>query len=193
MALAVLLLLGFFWSLVHTQRVPYVSFMDQTLANHSYVDLSQVGRSDITGGGDDVQCITDLSTCCTRDQGAHRGDWFFPNGTRLPFPAPNVGTFEDRENRRVDLRRNTNANSPVGIYRCDIPTNAVHDDDTSVRDTVYVGLYTASGGNAIRKSHNNQDCHWLTIIYGPQIYYFSCLYSSPIMYLHSVPPFYLSL
>ncbi|CAI8038512.1 hypothetical protein GBAR_LOCUS21472, partial [Geodia barretti] len=41
-----------------------------------------------------------------------------------------------------------NANSPTGIYRCDIPTVAVHDDtDISVRDTVYVGLYTASGGD----------------------------------------------
>ena len=33
------------------------------------------------------------------------------------------------------------------IYHCDIPTTAVYDDgDTSVRDTVYVGLYTGSGG-----------------------------------------------
>ena len=35
----------------------------------------------------------------------------------------------------------------VAIYRCDIPTNAIHDDrDISVRDTVYVGLYTGTGG-----------------------------------------------
>ena len=38
---------------------------------------------------------------------------------------------------------------PSGIYRCDIPTVAVHDDnDLSVRETVYVGLY-ASGGNEL--------------------------------------------
>ncbi|CAI8049107.1 hypothetical protein GBAR_LOCUS27045, partial [Geodia barretti] len=38
--------------------------------------------------------------------------------------------------------------SQTGIYRCCIPTNAVHDvTDISVRDTVYVGLYTASGGD----------------------------------------------
>ena len=167
--------------------------MSQTLANHSYVDLSQVGRPDF-GGGEGVQCITDLESCCNSTQGNHRGDWYFPDGTRLPFATPNIDTYEQREAQRVDLRRNSGANSPVGIYRCDIPTIAVHDDtDISVRDTVYVGLYTASGGNAIRKSHNNQDCHWLTIIYGPQIYYFSCLYSSPIMSLHPVLPFYLSL
>ena len=157
MALPVLLLLGSFWSLVYCQTFPYVSFMSQTLANHSYVDLSQVGRPEL--GGEGVQCITNLATCCRGVDGSHRGDWYFPNGTRLPFPG-NGDMFESRDAQRVDLRRNTNANSPGGIYRCDIPTVAVYDaTDISVRDTVYVGLYTASGGNAIRKSHNKQDCH----------------------------------
>ena len=45
MALPVgLLLLSVFWSLVQCQTYPYVSFMGQTLANHSYVDLRTVGR-----------------------------------------------------------------------------------------------------------------------------------------------------
>ena len=35
---------------------------------------------------------------------------------------------------------------PSGIYRCDIPTAAVHDD--SDLSAVYVGLY-ASGGNEL--------------------------------------------
>ena len=56
--------------------------------------------------------------------------------------------------QRVDLHsRRNNANSPTGIYRCDIPTNAVHDDtDNSVRDTVYVGLYSGNGGILSHKS-----------------------------------------
>ena len=149
MNVASLLLL--LWSLVevHSQSVPYVSFMGQTLDNHSYVDISQVGSDG--SGGDTVQCITDLNTCCTSADGPHRGDWYFPDGNRLPFAAANIGIYEARVAQRVDIRRNTNANSPTGIYRCDIPTNAVHDDDdTSVRDTpVYVGLYTASGGNKL--------------------------------------------
>ncbi|CAI8051449.1 Receptor-type tyrosine-protein phosphatase F [Geodia barretti] len=120
--------------------------MGQTLANHSYVDISQVGRPDI-GGGEGVQCITDLATCCTSTGGPHLGDWYFPDGSRLQFAGDGGDTFEFRTDKRVDLRRNTNANSPTGIYRCDIPTGAVHDDDDiSVRDTVYVGLYTANGG-----------------------------------------------
>ena len=77
--------------------------MGQTLANLSYVNISQVGRPDIPGGGEGVQCITDLSTCCTSTDGSHRGDWYFPHGTRLPFPAPGIDTFEVRLAQGVDL------------------------------------------------------------------------------------------
>ena len=150
--MALLWLMIVCWSMgeVYCQTFPYVSFMGQTLANHAYVDLSLVGRPDFPddgGSGEGVQCITDLSSCCSDTEGPHRGDWYFPDGTRLPFAASNVDTFEHRVSQRVDIRCNSNANSPTGIYRCDIPTNVVHDDsDISVRDTVYVGLYTASGG-----------------------------------------------
>ena len=110
--------------------------------NNSYVDLSLVGYDD--SGSDSVQCITDMHTCCRSTAGSHRGDWFFPDGTtRLPFSGD---IYEARRTQRVELRCSNNANSPVGIYRCDIPTNAAHDStDISVRDTVYVGLYTSGG------------------------------------------------
>ena len=142
-------LLSLLWSLVevHCQPAPYVTFMGNTVPNHGYVDLSLVGNDE--SGSDRVQCHTDLETCCTGAQGNHRGDWYFPDGARLPFSV--YGDIsENRGSQRVDLRRSNNANSPVGIYRCDIPTNAVHvDSSNSVRDTVYVGLYTASGGELI--------------------------------------------
>ncbi|CAI8011497.1 hypothetical protein GBAR_LOCUS7408 [Geodia barretti] len=144
MALAVLLLLGLFWSLVYCQTFPYVSFMGQTLANHAYVDLSEVGND--LSGSDSVQCITDLSTCCSSAHGAHRGDWYFPNETRLHFYW---NIRESRGDQSVFLRHQPDTpNSPTGIYLCDIPTIAVYDDrDISVRDTIYVGLYTGSGGS----------------------------------------------
>ena len=138
------------WSLVevHCQHVPYVSFMGQTLANHSYVDLSLVG--DDISGSDSVQCITDLSACCSGSEGGYRGDWYFPNDTRLPISVSGDIMFESRVAQKVDLRSRNNANSPVGIYRCDIATIAVHHNtNLSVRDTVYVGLYAASAGNLL--------------------------------------------
>ena len=128
------------WSLGQSQTFPYVSFMNQTLANHSYMDLSLVG--DNVSGSDSVQCHTDLATCCKAYRGPHRGDWYFPNGTRLPFPGGNTITFESRGAERVDLRRRSDSFSQTGIYHCYISTNAVHHSmDSSVRDTVYVGLY----------------------------------------------------
>ena len=135
-----LLLTLFFWSLVevNSQTAPYVSFMGQTLADHSYVDISLVG----TSGSDRVQCVTDLSTCCSMPQGSHRGDWYFSNGDRLQFSNEDGDIYESRGAQRVYLHRRNSATSPVGIYRCDVPTR----DDISVRATVYVGLYTASGG-----------------------------------------------
>ena len=124
---------------VHCQlTAPYISFMDQTLADHSYVDISQVGTGSVS-----VQCHTDLQTCCSGAQGIHRGDWYFPNGVRLPFPGSG-DIVSTRLAQKVDMRRVNNANEPTGIYRCDIETNAVHDN--GMRETVYMGLYTSSGG-----------------------------------------------
>ena len=142
------------------QTFPYVSFNGQTLANHSYVNLSLVGND--TSGSDSVQCHTDLSTCCSMKQGLRRGDWYFPNGTRLLFstdsPKPAVG--ESRGDQRVDLRRRTQGRS--GIYRCNIPTAEVHDDtDASVRDTVYVGLYLNGGEQWYNYSNTNPPPHFV--------------------------------
>ena len=137
------LVLSLFWSLVHCQQTfPYVSFMGQNLPDHSYVDLSTVGSA--SSGGDSVQCHTDLVICCSSSQGPHRGDWYFPDGTRLPFSG---GMYEGRGAQKVSLRRTT-ATGPTGIYGCIIPTYAVHHNtDISVRDTVYVGLYAGNKGN----------------------------------------------
>ena len=140
-----LVLLTLLWSLVevHSQTAPYVSFMGVNLPNHSYVDLTLVGNPELNDDDHSVQCHTDLNTCCGGAQGDHRGDWFFPNGTILPFPGDG-DIVKARGSQRVDIRRNNNANSPSGIYRCFITTDAV--PDNSVRETVYVGLY-ATGGN----------------------------------------------
>ena len=125
------------WPLVTSQTFPHVFFMNQTLANHSYVDLSLVG--DDISGSDSVQCVTDLNTCCSSNEGSHRGDWFFPDGTRLPFPGGG-DIYESRGSQRVYLHHRNNASSPTGIYLCTV-TIAV----SRVRHTVYLGLYTGSG------------------------------------------------
>ena len=112
--------------------------MSQTLANHSYVDLSLVGSA---GSGNGVQCITDLSTCCRITDGTHRGDWFFPSGSRLSFTGD---VHESRGAQGVAVSKNECC---VIIWSVSLrfPTNGVHDDDSSVRVMVYVGLYAGGG------------------------------------------------
>ena len=135
------------WSLVevHSQtEFPYVSFKGETLLNHSYVDLRQVGRPDNPAFRHDIVCHTDLATCCSNREGDHRGDWYFPNGTRLPYPGGGH-IFQARTTQQVGLRRDYGSNSSPsssGIYHCDIQTN---DSDISVRETVYIGVYATGG------------------------------------------------
>ena len=132
-----LISLSIYFPLDSAQTYPNITFRGTTLANHSYVNLSLVG-SDTSGS---VRCYTDLSTCCSGSQGFHRGDWYFPNGTRLLFSGD---VYEARGAQTVNIRHTSQGES--GIYRCDIATYAVHDDtDASVRDTVYLGFYSDGG------------------------------------------------
>ena len=136
------------WSLVevHCQTVPYVFFMNETLPNHGYVNLTLVGNPDLDPPGPSVQCRTDLSSCCSEHQGRHRGDWYFPDGSRLPLPGQGDIT-ESRVAQQVELRVELRRNSPSGIYRCGIETDAVRDISESAREAVYVGLYVTGGMN----------------------------------------------
>ena len=130
---------------VNSHTVPYVNFLGTNLTNHSYVNLTLV--RDTRNGSDGVQCHTDLVTCCNATQGADRGDWYFPNGSRLNFNNDPGDIYEQRQAQRVVLHRRNNG-STSGIYRCTVETNAVHSGDgsgTTTRETVYAGLY-ASGG-----------------------------------------------
>ena len=56
------------------------------------------------------------------------------NGDRLPFPGSG-DIYEACVAQQVDLRRRNNG-ATSGIYRCDIETNAVNNDDG--QETVYV-------------------------------------------------------
>ena len=125
---------------VYSQTSPYISFLGKNMTNHSLLDLNQVETPE---RGQCVQCHTDLSSCC-KNSTIIFGDWYFPNGSRLQFTSD---IYQVYGTQVIELcRAKDSVVSPSGIYRCDIPTNAVHDDNnTSVRDTVYVGLYATGG------------------------------------------------
>ena len=118
-----------------SQEYPHVSFNGIILTNHSYVDLSLVNGNTRT-----VSCHTDLQTCCSHVQGHHRGDWYFPNGTKLEFSSCNCKIHEYRGAQRVELYRRNNGNTS-GIYRCETPARA----NSEGKDYVYIGLYYNGG------------------------------------------------
>ena len=81
-----LLLLSLLWPLVEANsqtEYPYVSFMGETLPNHSYVNLNLVGYNG------SVQCHTDLITCCNGSD--HHGEWTLPSRNERKLQCINKG------------------------------------------------------------------------------------------------------
>ena len=126
---------------------PNVTFMGENLPNHSYIDLALVGDVKAAGIMNILRCNTNLDTCCGGTQSSRRGDWYFPNGTSVENSDYGADIYRRRGKQRVNLLRRNNAMSPSGIYHCEIPTNVLR-TETTVRDSVYVGLY-ANGGKFI--------------------------------------------
>ena len=140
-------LLSLLWALVevHSQTIPYVSFMGVNLSNHAYVDITLVGSD----SNNTVRCHTDLETGCTSSQGVHCGNWYFPDGSELANASGgDDNIWKHHAPQRVDIHRRSNATSPSGIYHCDIETVAVNDVgvDTITGETIYIGLYPPSEG-----------------------------------------------
>ena len=135
----------------NTPTAPYVSFLGETLCNHAYVDLNQVGSNE--AGVDSIQCHTDLTSCCgppgANGSASIGGDWFAPavNALRLPADANASGVYEVHERKRIDLRRGETGEYASGIYRCEIDTQNSTELASGNREILYVGLYTSGGGH----------------------------------------------
>ena len=99
---------------------------------------------DIGEERDSLLCITNLTACCipsyTGQNGRSLGNWFFPNGTRVPSKGD-----ISRNRGQMVVRLNRRRGGEDGIYRCEIP------DAMNVTQTIYIGVYTASSG----KVYNN--------------------------------------
>ena len=89
-------------------------------------------------GYDALLCVTDLTACCRHPYSVSLGNWFFPNGTRVPSSGAQWDFFRIRGQSVVSLHRLRGG--VRGIYHCVIP------DATGVTQTINIGVYTAETG-----------------------------------------------
>ena len=98
---------------------------------------------DIGEGDDALLCVTNLTACCRNPytNGAAVGNWFFPNGTRVPSSGVQWDFHRTRGQMVVPLHRRRGG--VIGIYRCEIP------DSMNVIHSIYIGVYTANTGELV--------------------------------------------
>ena len=112
-----------------------------TLRNTTYQNNSNVILEDIGEGDDAFFCKTNQTACCrapyTGDMGSV-GNWFFPNGTRVPS-SDEEWDFHRTRGQMV-IRMHRKRGGVEGIYHCEIP------DAINVTQTIYIGVYSASTG-----------------------------------------------
>ena len=92
------------------------------------------------GEGDDALfCMTNYTACCQHGvMGPALGNWFFPNGSRVPNLGSQTLFFRSRGKIAVHLQHKRGG--AEGIYRCEIP------DAMNVTQTIYIGVYSANTG-----------------------------------------------
>ena len=112
-----------------------------SLKNITYQNDSIVILEDIGEGDDTLLCITTQTACCrppNSERESTTGNWFFPNGTRVPSSSSNWDFHRNRGQMVVHLSRRRGGEE--GIYRCEIP------DTMNVIQILYIGVYSASTG-----------------------------------------------
>ena len=94
---------------------------------------------DIGEGDGALLCVTDLTACCRPPYLSLRvGNWFFPNGTRVPSSGSQWDFYRTTGQSVLLLQRRRGG--VTGIYSCVIP------DAMNASQTIYIGVYTASTG-----------------------------------------------
>ena len=106
-----------------------------TYQNNSIVTLEDIGEGD-----DALFCLTDLTACCQPGSTSDLGNWFFPNGTRVPSSGNNWDFHRTRGQSVLRLQRRRGGED--GIYHCEIS------DAMNVTQTIYVGVYSRTDTQA---------------------------------------------
>ena len=114
------------------------------LRSTAYQNNSLVLLEDIGEGHDALFCIANRTACCRSPYTPNAlGNWYFPNGTRVPSTGSQWDFHRTRGQMVVLLHRRRGGEN--GIYRCDIPDAT----NVNVLQTIYIGVYTGSPGKCL--------------------------------------------
>ena len=95
---------------------------------------------DIGEGYGALFCLTDQHACCRSPYSSNAiGNWFFPNGTRVPSSGAQWIFHRVRSGPGL-IYLNRRRGGVNGIYSCVIP------DAMNVPRTIYIGVYSAGAG-----------------------------------------------
>ena len=110
----------------------WFSLNGTTYQNNSCVALEDIGECDTA-----LLCRTNSTDCCNMtNTSTASGNWFFPNGTRVPNTDKQWDFYRSRGQMVVQLHRRRGG--VEGIYHCKIP------DSMNVTQTIYIGMYSAN-------------------------------------------------
>ena len=82
--------------------------------NNSVMNIAEVGR-----GKNALLCMTDRECCCGI-YGHRSGQFYYPNGRKVPIQGNGDVFYRDRREKMIRLNRNRGY-QPTGMYRCEIP------------------------------------------------------------------------
>ena len=108
------------------------------IPNHGFAVLDNIGEGD-----ESLRCLTDLPACCRRPYTTDPmmsvlGNWYFPNGTRVPSSGNQWNFHRTRGQMVVRLHRRRGG--ATGIYHCNVL------DQNGEQLSRYVGVYTTNTG-----------------------------------------------
>jgi hypothetical protein len=96
--------------------------------NNSLFFLNELGRISDLESDNVLQCITDKAECCKYPRSNRFGEWYFPNGSRIPIEGDATVFYRNRgHGGAVNLNRASHQLEvvpPTGHYCCRVPNAA---------------------------------------------------------------------
>lgn len=90
----------------------------QEYGNNSVVNVHSIGE-----GTKALLCVTDKQDCCNASSSNRAetfGEFFFPNGTRVPTDEKRHGLYRHQGERHISLNKREGVKFPAGRYSCEL-------------------------------------------------------------------------